>query len=345
MDHNCQYNTITRNLIHSNNLLGIDLLYDGDTYGVTDNDSGDIDVGGNDLLNFPEIDSLFMNPDSSFIVYGTAAGNARVEFFVAHPAGDSTRPADYFGHGEAYTYLGYSICNLTGDFAFNVPASAGQLSQIAATATDTLGNTSEFSENFVLVPGPLIIVGYSTISVKYVCPSNIDIRVIDPEGNSIGYDYEGTFYDEIPNAEYHETAECNDSVYIQDPIIGTYTVEVVGEPDALPETYYSVGIRIDGSDEVTEVVDQSTPPPGSTDTFVYEVEEGWHYLNGDANRDSTLNIFDITFIISYLYLEGAEPYPVNAADVDCNLTVNIFDITYLINYLYRDGDEPCVLEE
>ena len=55
--------------------------------------------------------------------------------------------------------------------------------------------------------------------------------------------------------------------------------------------------------------------------------------------------FDITFIITYLYLEGEAPWPVNAADANCDLVVNIFDITYLITYLYLGGEEPCYLEE
>ena len=92
------------------------------------------------------------------------------------------------------------------------------------------------------------------------------------------------------------------------------------------------------------VVDRDLPPPGESDDYDYEVEENWHYINGDANRDSTLNIFDITFIISYLYLEGEAPWPENAADANCDLVVNIFDVTHLITYLYLGGEEPCYLE-
>jgi len=330
-------NTLTNNLIYGNGLLGINLGDDG----VTTNDPGDSDDGPNDLLNYPEIDSVLMNPDSSFNVYGTAADSAIIEFFVAHPAGNSSIPADTSGHGEAYSYIGSDTCDENGDFQYKIANTISQLSIITATATDTFGNTSEFCENFVLIPGPLIIVGYSYAGSKSGCPSNINLRVIDPNGNSIGYDTANIFYDEIPNADYTETTECNDSVYITNPLLGTYTVEVVGEPDALPSTYYSVGVRLDGTDEVVEVVDQSTPPQDSTDSYVYEVEENWHYINGDANRDKTLNIFDITFIISYLYLNGTAPWPEHAADVNCDLVVNIFDITGLISYLYLDGEAPC----
>jgi len=338
---NSRVNTIMRNQIFLNGELGIDLNDDS----VTVNDLNDLDSGPNDLVNFPFIDSAKMNPDSSFTAYyHVDTSSVRVEFFVSHVGSDNTKPQDVSGYGEAYSYIGFDNVN-SGDHTYLIPNTIPQFSSISMTLTDNSGNTSEFCPNFVMYPGPLIIVGYSTGGGKFVCPSNIDLRVIDPEGNSIGYEADGTYHDEITGAEYHETTECNDSVYIGDPLIGTYTVEVVAEPDALPETYYAVGIRIDGSDEVVEVTDQSTPPQDSTDEYTYEIEENWHYINGDANRDSTLNIFDITFIISYLYLEGEEPWPISAADVDCNLTVNIFDITYLINYLYRDGEEPCLIEE
>ena len=62
---------------------------------------------------------------------------------------------------------------------------------------------------------------------------------------------------------------------------------------------------------------------------------------GNANGDCCINIFDITFIIGYLYLEGQAPEPLTAADVDGNGEVNLFDITYLIRYLYLEGTLPA----
>jgi len=64
------------------------------------------------------------------------------------------------------------------------------------------------------------------------------------------------------------------------------------------------------------------------------------YICGDANNDDSINIFDITHIISYLYLSDPSPYPLDAADVNNDDVVNIFDITYLIAYLYLDGPDP-----
>jgi len=61
-------------------------------------------------------------------------------------------------------------------------------------------------------------------------------------------------------------------------------------------------------------------------------------LCGDANGDGDINIFDITHIISYLYLDGPPPVSLDAADVNNDGVINIFDVTHLIAFLYMDGD-------
>jgi len=68
---------------------------------------------------------------------------------------------------------------------------------------------------------------------------------------------------------------------------------------------------------------------------------------GNVNGDETINIFDITYTISYLYLNGPAPIPYELCNADPNkdCTCNIFDITYLISFLYLDGLPPCTCEE
>ena len=63
-------------------------------------------------------------------------------------------------------------------------------------------------------------------------------------------------------------------------------------------------------------------------------------LSGDMNGDEVVNIFDITGLIGYLYLEGAAPDPIESGDANGDGTINIFDITYVISYLYLSGPEP-----
>ena len=327
------HNTISQNEIFKNaGGLGIDLLGDG----VTPNDAGDGDTGPNDLLNFPVIDSVPMNISThDFYVYGRAAANATIEFFVAHPALDPTKPPDPSGYGEAYGYVGTAISDGSGNFMDTIPNTYPLFTILTATATLS-GNTSEFSHNFALTPAPLYVVLYSPVNVW----------VTDANGNYIGRDSVGNLSQTIVDATYPlATGTDYDSVTISYPVAGEYSIVVKAEVGASPKTTYSVGIRIDGSEETIIVADRDIPPTGDSDTYYYEVEEDWAYINGDANRDSTINIFDITFIIGYLYLGNEPPWPEGAADANCDLVTNIFDITHLINYLYRDGVEPCYHSE
>jgi hypothetical protein len=68
---------------------------------------------------------------------------------------------------------------------------------------------------------------------------------------------------------------------------------------------------------------------------------------GNANGDETINIFDITYTISYLYLSGPAPIPYELCNGDPNkdCTCNIFDITFVISFLYLGGPPPATCEE
>jgi len=62
---------------------------------------------------------------------------------------------------------------------------------------------------------------------------------------------------------------------------------------------------------------------------------------GDTNGDETINIFDITHLIGYLYLSGAAPQVwLKTGDANGDGSINIFDITHLISFLYLDGPPP-----
>jgi hypothetical protein len=66
---------------------------------------------------------------------------------------------------------------------------------------------------------------------------------------------------------------------------------------------------------------------------------GTSYKLGDANNDGMTNIFDITFLVAYLYKGGPPPPILNAGDVNGDCEINIFDPTYLIAYLYLEGPQ------
>lgn len=122
---------ISENSISQNTELGIDL----DPLGVTLNDPGDADVGPNTLLNFPELTNL-----TASTAVGSACPNCRVEIFLAD--------GDPSGYGEGETFVGAGSTNAVGDFS--IPLSGvPQCAAVTATAIDSAGNTSEFSNQML----------------------------------------------------------------------------------------------------------------------------------------------------------------------------------------------------
>ena len=134
--------TITQNVTAGNAGLAIDLSGGRqDAFGVTRNDSKDRDVGANQRLNFPE--RLMATDDGTATVV-----EGRVDFpdpqslTIELFANEAPDPS---GFGEGETFVGTATPDAKGRFTATLPAGlAGQW--ITATATDSAGNTSEFSE-------------------------------------------------------------------------------------------------------------------------------------------------------------------------------------------------------
>ncbi len=58
--------------------------------------------------------------------------------------------------------------------------------------------------------------------------------------------------------------------------------------------------------------DQDVPAINQADTLGYTVEEGYHFENGDTNRDGVINLTDILNLIAFVYVEPiGEPEPCN----------------------------------
>ena len=102
-------NTITRNRISNSGGIGIELMRGGNT----------------------ELASPMITKAAPFLVLGTAPRNSTVEIF------SDTK-------GEGMTYEGMTKSDDLGDFSFSIDESLAGL-MVTATATDSDGNTSEFS--------------------------------------------------------------------------------------------------------------------------------------------------------------------------------------------------------
>lgn len=215
-------NTISKNSFYSNDnspsnttSLAIDL--DPDLSGVTLNDSGDMDSGGNDRLNFPILQTARIS-GGNLNISGFVRSLNTIELFISDP--------DPSGFGEGKTYLvslkegsssdldsgigsfgpdkinGLSQGSDTANkFSFSIPLNSLPISvssntPLTATATDPLGNTSEFSGNVSIASETSQGAGQSpenslsavndqvTVTRNSPATFNVLTNDTDPEGDS-----------------------------------------------------------------------------------------------------------------------------------------------------------------
>ncbi len=133
-------NLISQNSIYANTLLGIDL----GVVGVTANNTQNHNTGPNRYQNFPVILSAAVGNTH---VTGTLDSDAIAPFTIElfdNPVG-----GDPSGYGEGQIFLGSAQAVASGPpghYTFDITVAAITSAQIfTATATDSQGNTSEFS--------------------------------------------------------------------------------------------------------------------------------------------------------------------------------------------------------
>jgi titin len=136
---NAKQASIRANSIHHNGGLGIDLRLDG----VSLNDTYDGDGGANLLQNFPVVTSVapFF---SGTQISGTLSSALNAKFMIDVYASVQGDPS---GYGEGQTWLGnvQTVTDGTGSATWSLLSPAAGLHFVTATATDFVGNTSEFS--------------------------------------------------------------------------------------------------------------------------------------------------------------------------------------------------------
>ncbi len=168
-------NRISRNSIFLNGALGINL----GVVGVNTNDPEDTDVGPNALQNSPSIRGVTFQGQSgemAGVAFGLPNSKLRLEFFS-----NSKRLANTEDEGQDFLLSTDVVTNELGEAPFLVPFTAPLLENesITATATDSLGNTSEFSKGIAINTG--VIGGDAGILVTESSGSTFvsEIRVAD----------------------------------------------------------------------------------------------------------------------------------------------------------------------
>lgn len=132
--------------------LGIDLGADG----VTPNDACDPDGGANQLQNFPVLTNAFASAVATTVRgwFNSIAGRTYTIHFYANATNEPS------GYGEGAIYLGETTvrtaANCTTNFAVTLPVGTPPGYWLTATATDPVGNTSEFSQAVAVQAQPTL---------------------------------------------------------------------------------------------------------------------------------------------------------------------------------------------
>lgn len=134
---------VSRNSIYSNTLFGINLVKTNND-GLTVNDLGDADTGNNGLQNYPTITSVASSGGSTTI-QGTLNSRPNTTYQLEFFANDAVTSFQY----EGQEVIGTTSVTTDGAgnaaFSFTAPVTVATSRFVTSTATDPLGNTSEFS--------------------------------------------------------------------------------------------------------------------------------------------------------------------------------------------------------
>lgn len=186
-------NRIQENSILGNDRLGINLRDSNAGEQVTPNDALDADEGPNRLQNFPvlaeAVGGILTRVEGTFESTPNAA--YVIDFYL-------NTAADVNEHDEGEIYLGAvtigTDANGIGNFDESFPLASTPGQSITATATDTDGNTSEFS-----VPAPVqlpdLIVESIDVDTNAIADQEIEVRWTIRNQGVVGFT--GTIIDSV----------------------------------------------------------------------------------------------------------------------------------------------------
>jgi hypothetical protein len=281
-------NQIRTNAIFSNERLGIDLGFNG----VTPNDVGDADTGVNKLQNFPVVRSVTTGGGSTTI-QGTLNSTPNTSFFIDLFASDY---CDFSGYGEGQSPLGYitAFTDASGNASFvatfNGDLATGQV--VTATATDGLGNTSEFSVcHEVNQPGHVRFSAGSYTTTETSGSVVITVTRTLGTADTASVNYSTSDGSATANADY--TPASGTLFFASGETTKTFTVEILN--DSLGETLETIRLALTNPSGValgspdTTVIDITDDDP-LPDVSINSVTVNEENLNGGAFATFTVRL-------------------------------------------------------
>ena len=309
-------NAIRLNAIFSNTALGIDLGGDG----VTLNNSAG-HFGPNDFQNFPVITAV-SSAAGTTTVSGTLSSTPSETFALDFYTLSSINRS---GYGEGRYVLGSSSISTdnsgNASFSFSYPNTTAGSQFVTATATDSNGNTSEFSHEFGIDHPPTARIGFTTLTVGEGAPIKFDgTTSSSPDGDSLLYTWAfgdgATATGPAPSHTYTAVGTDQVTLTVSDGLGGlstaTATITVVDVPPQftrnafLPPQTYNTTAPGDDFGESVAAVDGNVAIGAPNANGPAVSDTGAVYLHDGVPTDNGVST---TYVYGSLMHVFADPHP------------------------------------
>ena len=238
--------------------------------------------------------------------------------------------------GAGVTSGNYTFANVKIHISDTTTLCIDSLTYQAQSLNFVTSSTAEYIPNWNQLCSPIGL-QQNPNELDITAYSPVNLVVIDPKQDSIGIDFntilEGSTYD--TTQDVNSDGEKDDVVKIPKPYVGDYQIKVIPQDTG----HFSLGIRIDGNDQV--LLASNVVIADTDTTFGYQAEV-LPSVRGDVNKDNKKNLTDIIYLVNYVFKGGPAPDPVDLGNVNCSSGApNLTDIIYMVNYVFKAAKAPC----